>query len=234
MEHHMTGTMTCLINKCALLNEGLKTILQESGYRPLVTMQCMDEFFKDRHHRYKLIIVSSNIIKEDAEDMIKRIKDHSDKSRIVILAHDIDMALISTAFKADLDGYISQDIPAPAFTASINLINMGQKLFPTNITYSDFQSLAQTQSRPDLSNGEVRNDLSDREMETILCLAKGQSNKIIANNLNITESTVKIHLKTILRKLGMKNRTQVAIWAVKQGFPNLALTAVIYSIPLLG
>lgn len=229
----MTGTMTCLINKCALLNEGLKTILQESGYRPLVTMQCMDEFFKDRHHSYRLIIVSSNIIKGDAENMIKRIKDHSSKSRIVILADDIDMALISTAFKADLDGYISQDIPAPAFTASINLINMGQKLFPTNITYSDFRNLAQTQSKWNFSNDEVRNDLSDREMETILCLAKGQSNKIIASNLNITESTVKIHLKTILRKLGMKNRTQVAIWAIKQGFPNLVLTAIIYSEPLL-
>lgn len=218
----MTGTMTCLINKCALLNEGLKTVLQQNGYNPLITMQVMDEFFKDKHHRFKLVILSSNVINNDADVLIKKIRSHSCASKIVILAQDASTDLITTAFKADIDGYISQDIPAQAFIASINLVIMGQKLFPIDVAYSDFKN-TKTEIKLRLSDVDFHTDLSNREMETITCVAKGQSNKLIAKNLNITESTVKIHLKTILRKLGMKNRTQVAIWAIKQGIPNLSI-----------
>ena len=54
-------------------------------------------------------------------------------------------------------------------------------------------------------------------MDIIRGLADGHSNKAIAKELSITEATVKVHLKTVLRKLGATNRTQVAIWAVQHG-----------------
>jgi two-component system nitrate/nitrite response regulator NarL len=57
--------------------------------------------------------------------------------------------------------------------------------------------------------------LSDREMGILRGLAQGHTNKRIANSLNITEATVKVNLKSVLRKLSMTNRTQVAIWAVQ-------------------
>ncbi|HEX7858357.1 MAG TPA: response regulator transcription factor [Sphingobium sp.] len=60
-------------------------------------------------------------------------------------------------------------------------------------------------------------ELSARETEILSCLANGDTNKLIARQLNIAEATVKVHVKTILRKLHLLNRTQAAIWALHHG-----------------
>ena len=64
-------------------------------------------------------------------------------------------------------------------------------------------------------NGRAHSALSEREMEILGCLAGGNSNKVIARTCQIAESTVKIHLKSILRKIHVQNRTQAAIWAIQ-------------------
>jgi two-component system, NarL family, nitrate/nitrite response regulator NarL len=60
--------------------------------------------------------------------------------------------------------------------------------------------------------------LSPREQEILRALVTGSSNKLIAIKLGITEATVKVHLKTLLRKIDVNNRTQAAIWAMNNGF----------------
>jgi two-component system nitrate/nitrite response regulator NarL len=59
--------------------------------------------------------------------------------------------------------------------------------------------------------------LPGREFEILRHLASGRPNKVIANDLNITEATVKVHVKGVLRKIGAANRTQAAIWALHNG-----------------
>lgn len=61
-----------------------------------------------------------------------------------------------------------------------------------------------------------RNELSERELEILNCLVTGDSNKVIARNCNISEATVKVHLKAVLRKIRVSNRTQAAVWAMKR------------------
>jgi two-component system nitrate/nitrite response regulator NarL len=65
--------------------------------------------------------------------------------------------------------------------------------------------------------------LSPRESQVLACLAQGNSNKAIARLHNLSEATVKVHLKTILRKIKAHNRTQAAIWAIQHGFRDLSL-----------
>ena len=60
-------------------------------------------------------------------------------------------------------------------------------------------------------------NLSEREIEILRCLILGYANKVISRRLDISEATVKVHVKAILRKLRVSNRTQAAIWAVKRG-----------------
>jgi len=71
------------------------------------------------------------------------------------------------------------------------------------------------------SNGATRPTLSGRELEILSCLASGDSNKIIARSCRIAESTVKLHLKSILRKIHVQNRTQAAIWALQNNPPGM-------------
>ena len=59
--------------------------------------------------------------------------------------------------------------------------------------------------------------LSDREFEIVHWLARGAPNKVIAGKMSITEATVKVHIKAILKKVGVHNRTQAAIWAIQRG-----------------
>src|SRR3546814_4975603 len=63
-------------------------------------------------------------------------------------------------------------------------------------------------------------NLSERGSEILECLVQGASNKMIANRLNITEGTVKVHMKSLLRKIDAANRTQAAIWALNAGYSN--------------
>ncbi|MBS1134057.1 MAG: transcriptional regulator, partial [Burkholderiaceae bacterium] len=60
-------------------------------------------------------------------------------------------------------------------------------------------------------------DLTDRELAVLRCVAGGQSNKVIARNLSITEGTVKVHVKHLLKKLGFRSRVEAAVWASEQG-----------------
>jgi DNA-binding CsgD family transcriptional regulator len=67
--------------------------------------------------------------------------------------------------------------------------------------------------------------LSHRERQVLTCLAHGESNKEIARVWDISEATVKVHLKAILRKINMRNRTQAAIWAIEHGLRDSTLKA---------
>jgi two-component system, NarL family, nitrate/nitrite response regulator NarL len=79
------------------------------------------------------------------------------------------------------------------------------------------------QNRDDSRRGR-RSKLSERELEILACLVSGSSNKLIARRCNITEATVKVHLKTILRKVDVGNRTQAAVWAIN----NIALNGTVH------
>ena len=78
-------------------------------------------------------------------------------------------------------------------------------------------SLVWDNTRPALAGGLRPAAPSDREWEILRCLASGSSNKAIARELSIAETTVKVHIKSLLRKLGVSNRTQAAIWALNHG-----------------
>ncbi len=99
---------------------------------------------------------------------------------------------------------------------------MGEKVFPTHLA----QLLVS--SRGDELGQDVpprRKGLSQREVQILRCLLNGNSNKMIANHLNITEATVKVHLKSLLRKINASNRTQAAIWALNNGIGDQAADA---------
>ena len=81
-------------------------------------------------------------------------------------------------------------------------------------------------SRPKLPTADLKADLSRRELQILKCLADGDSNKLIARDLGISDATVKVHVKNILRKISATNRTQAAIWALNSGLAGDARFAI--------
>jgi DNA-binding CsgD family transcriptional regulator len=90
----------------------------------------------------------------------------------------------------------------------------GEKVLPgslADVLASNYRDFVASKISTDQSN------LTDRERQILRCLLNGYSNKLIARQLDITEGTVKVHLKTLMKKIAAVNRTQAALWARSQG-----------------
>ena len=145
-----------------------------------------------------------------------------------------------SAVKADANGYLFKTIAPEALIKSLDLIMLGEIVLPTqfvkylcdnaghNAGHSgdrngvdaekgDIHALpAPISSSLAAIEGRSPTLLSGREASVLRCLMFGESNKLIARKYNIAEATVKVHVKAILRKIRVNNRTQAAIWAANQ------------------
>lgn len=147
------------------------------------------------------------------------------KARLVLLADNFEMEEMTLAFGSGIYGYIIKEISCEPLVESLRLVALGEKVLPSqlagNLAAASFGSVA-----PDWHENVSVAGLSEREVEILWCLTLGMANKVVSRRLDISEATVKVHVKAILRKLKVVNRTQAAIWAVKHGFERHAADAV--------
>ncbi len=212
----MQDISVLLIEKNSFLREGIKSLLEKYNYNVVDEVGHVNDIPSlSSDNKYKLIIFGTHNDDGDAS-FVKSLNTRFFNSKIVVLADELDSRFIKDSFCAGADGFILQDISARAFIGSLDLIMMGEKVFPTSMAsiLSDGWNGWCDKYKVDVLN---EYDISSRELEIIRCLANGNSNKSIARELGITEATVKVHLKAVLRKLGLENRTQIAIWSVSQG-----------------
>ena len=137
-------------------------------------------------------------------------------ARIAVMAHACDSAAVAEVIQAGADGYLSVDTSVAGLTEMLKLISLGEKLVPSQVV----QELAMLRrepsaAEPDVDLGDI--NVSERELEILQGLIQGEPNKVISRRLSITEATVKVHVKSILRKLHVLNRTQAAVWALSRG-----------------
>ena len=151
---------------------------------------------------------------EEIIGAVSEIRVSASTSRIVVVVPELDIDVMSGCFAAGASGYLLERISRDALRESLNLVNAGEKVFPSELA-TLFPVLTSRFGNPETSNLTApESDLSRREIEILRCLTNGQSNKVIAKNLGIAEATVKVHVKRILRKAHVVNRTQAAIWGV--------------------
>jgi two-component system nitrate/nitrite response regulator NarL len=109
-------------------------------------------------------------------------------------------------------------MPQPALLKALELVMLGETFLPASVSVE----LLKQELRPQLCDGraapapeiaEGMGKLSKREAQILHCLTQGASNKLIARDLGVAEATVKVHIKAILRKVKVANRTQAAMWA---------------------
>jgi two-component system nitrate/nitrite response regulator NarL len=142
--------------------------------------------------------------------------------RIVVLADELCLTDMARLLNAGADGYLVNDLSAEAFSLSLQLVMKGEKALPS--------TLASVLARDSggASNGAaitVQKHLTEREKQILKCLLHAYSNKHIARALDISEGTVKVHLKSLMKKIAAGNRTQAALWARNNGIGNGELLA---------
>ncbi len=207
----------CILGKNEIVREGLKRILIDQSFTVESTVSdstAMVAATMDRPNPH-LIIVDAHA-DNDSFDVCRLLHETFAGSHIVLMADDYSVESVAQAFNAGVDGYLVKAISCEPLGGALRLIALGEKVMPSQIVDALIDPV--WRSAPGTwESGKLELNLSDREIEILRCLISGDANKIIARRLEITEATVKVHIKAILRKLRVLNRTQAAIWAVTRG-----------------
>jgi two-component system, NarL family, nitrate/nitrite response regulator NarL len=146
--------------------------------------------------------------------------------RTLVLAGTINAATFLQTVAAGIEGLMLKDISGDVLQRAIRLVLLGQHLFPAGlaqhlVTAQNAAAETAPQAAPastvrpaPVATGERTLVFSEREHQILQCLVNGLSNKAIARKHHIAEATVKVHVKGLLRKVQVSNRTQAAIWAL--------------------
>ncbi len=144
-------------------------------------------------------------------DAIPRIAEVAPATRVVVLTSYADDDHILPAIRAGAAGYLLKDVQPAELVRAIRAAAGGETILHPAVATRLVEEVA---SKP---AAEPRSPLTDRETEVLISIARGRMNKQIALELGIAERTVKTHVSNILGKLSLADRTQAAMWAVREG-----------------
>jgi len=226
---------TILVGKSILLREGLAGILHSADFRILASVSCADDLLASelQQQQQLFIIVHTGDDFAAAVEQIELFREQHPGGRIAIVADHHRLDELVSAFRAGANGYFVDVMTCDAFIKSMELLMMGETIFPPALSFvldSEGDDLCEEvdhldEAVPCESNQAIlvttddafAPQLSPREKSILRCLIEGDSNKCIARKIDIAEATVKVHVKAILRKIRVHNRTQAAIWGVNNG-----------------
>ena len=215
----------------ALVRDGLQKILSKSSFRPTHILPALDETAENllASGGACIWLVGVTECGTATNELVSKMVAKNPEVRAVILTASHTASDVLPAFVAGAYGFLRQDITSKQLIKSLELVAIGESVMHPHFRQMVGEGGASPEAngglfprRPDTrspANGlqagehDVVKSLSRRELVILRTLTEGASNKIIARKLVITESTVKVHMKAILRKLRLQNRTQAAIWA---------------------
>ena len=223
-----------------LFHIGLRQLFAKSLFRPVRIDTALNEDLESYLRSQDSCVWLTGVDKcvSTTTALVRKVVAANTGVKAVILAASHQPEDVVAALRAGACGFLCQDIPGDRLLRSLELIALGEMIvhpqFACSRTANDdqatddrddnnpflakgggayFESRVAMEAARENPNCNVAPSLSRREMVILRMLMQGGSNKVIARNLVITESTVKVHMKAILRKLRLENRTQAAIWA---------------------
>jgi DNA-binding NarL/FixJ family response regulator len=144
----------------------------------------------------------------DGVEALRMLRDRDNPTRVLVLTSFTEPAKVVPALRAGAAGYLFKDVDPEALAQAIRAVHAGQVLLEPEV--------AAALLKGESADGRV-DSLTDREREVLVEIARGRSNREIARALVLSEKTVKTHVSSILAKLGLADRTQAALYAVRSG-----------------
>jgi len=151
-----------------------------------------------------IVLVDLVMPKLDGIDVIRRLREHAPAARAVVLTSFIDDDRLFGVLRAGAAGYLLKDVQPQELVEAIRTVHDGGALLHPKVAARLLEELAV-------------DPLTPREREVLLLIGRGMANKVIARELSLSEKTVKAHVSSILAKLGVNDRTQAALYAVREG-----------------
>lgn len=192
-----------------LLRDTLVLFLENEGSMETVAVASFDEAREriEKDDAFDLVLLDYNMPGMNGLDGVTQALEMKDGQRVALISGEATKKIAEQALEAGAAGFVPKSLPAKSFVNAVKFMAMGEQYAPLDFMTAEDE----TKSNP------LAEKLTDRELQVLEGLTQGLSNKEIARNLDIQEPTVKLHMKTLYRKVGAANRTQAALIAREAG-----------------
>ena len=170
---------------------------------------------KSQETKPDIVLLDSQITGCDVLEAVEEIKKYSPEVKVVMITRPETSPNPLHILRAGAEGCLAKSISTDDLVKSIELISGGRVIISSHLVTRLFNEIDAISKSTD-AQGEKKVPLSEREIEIVLLIVEGNTNREIAEKLFIAESTVKVHVKNILGKLELRNRQQLVAYAVLQ------------------
>jgi len=201
-----------------LIREGIKQLLEFDGSMKVIEeasdgIECLEKL---KNVRPDILLLDINMPNMNGIDVLKELKENNDPVKVLILTVHSEVEYLVKAVDIGANGYILKDSGSVELKQAINtVIDEGSYIQPNLIPALNSRLINRDMDKEKLES------LTKREIEILTQVASGMFNKEIAVNLNISERTVKNHISNIFKKIDASDRTQAAVFAIRNNVVDL-------------
>lgn len=207
-----------LVDDHAMIREGIKRLLEFNGTMKVVgeagngeeALEFLEKETTD------IVLLDINMPKMNGIDCLTRIRKDYEKTKVLMLTVHNDAEYLLKAIDIGANGYILKDSSSDELVQAIEMILAGEQYIQPDLIPVLNQSLVRRDEQK-----AVLENLTKREIEVLIMVAEGDFNKDIAARMGISERTVKNHISNIFKKIDVADRTQAAVFAIKNNLISL-------------
>ncbi len=209
-----------LIDDHALVRKGIEELLRSRGVQVVASVSSGEEGLRRaRELAFDIVLLDIQMKGMNGIETLRQLRAGGDQRPVIMLTMSREDADLAAALRAGAQGYLLKDIEpeelVPALEAVLGGNNVvAEEMVGTLARIVQGEAVESTDAQPPKN---PFSKLTPRELEILERIAEGLSNKMIAQVLEISDGTVKLHVKAILRKLGMRSRVEAAVAAVTHG-----------------
>lgn len=206
-----------LVDDHALFRSGIKSLLLRSGEFDVVgeAGDGLDGAKRAKQLRPDVVLLDLHMPGVSGRDALKMIREDAPGTQVLMLTVSEDGEDLLHTLRGGAAGYLLKNIAAESLTDAVRMASRGEAVVSPVMMAKLLAGVSRQSPKP--APGADAEKLSPREREILGYLARGQSNKQIARHLDLAESTVKIHVQGVLKKLDLTSRVQAAVYAVEHG-----------------
>lgn len=217
----MGGIKVLIADDIMILRQGLKAVLEQDSDIEVVALagNGKEAFEKCKVYEPDVVLMDMRMPDYDGAYGIHAIKEQCSKIRVLVLTTFDDEETIEKALSSGADGYILKELEDEKLIASVKSVYAGMSIFGGNV-YQVMRNRMKQTVGADAEKKSANTDRSvftHREQDVLKLVAQGYDNKEIAAELFLAEGTVRNQISRLLEKLSLKDRTQLAVYAVKNG-----------------
>lgn len=214
----MTLTVT-VIDDHTLFREGLQGLLERHGLKVLDSVGDAESGYAVlAKRRPDIVLLDLRLPQTDGLEILRRLRESEECPPVVMLTTSDEEQDLVEALRSGASGYLLKDMEPDALVVALRSIEAGETVVAPSLTPALARVVQGREPEPPEGDESPFDVLTPREREILALLAEGLSNRGIGNNLGISEGTVKVHVKAILRKLSVTSRVAAAVLAVEHGW----------------